>query len=104
MSPIELRALKKSLRENGIRQEDVAENIGVSQEQLSRILNGKANTRSEAARILSKKYAHNIKSENIKIQCQSEITEAALALWDGTPSSAEQVINFLRSAKNFNRV
>ncbi len=101
MSQIELRTLKKTLRESGIRQEEVAINIGVTQEQLSRILNGKANIRSEAARILSDKYAHKIESEKVKIQCQTEITEAALALWDGTPSSAEQVITFLRSAKNF---
>lgn len=101
MSPIELRTLKKTLRECGIRQEDVAIDIGVTQEQLSRILNGKANIRSEAARILSKKYAHKINPEKVNIQCQTEITEAALALWDNTPSSAEQIITFLKSARNF---
>ena len=101
MSVAELQSLKKFLRENGIRQEDMAADIGITQEQLSRILNGKVNNRSTAARILSEKYAHKIKFAKSKADYKAEITQAALALWDGDPSSAEQVIAFLISAKNF---
>lgn len=100
MSPSELQSLKKFFRENGIRQEEVAEDIGVTQEQLSRILNGKASGRSTAARILSDKYAHKIRPVKAQTKCKAEIAEAALGLWDGTPSSAEQVIAFLISAKD----
>ncbi|MBC3936998.1 helix-turn-helix transcriptional regulator [Undibacterium sp. CY7W] len=99
-SSIELRTLKQILRDSGVRQEDLAKEIGISQEQLSRILNGKTDSRSEVAQILMKKYAHKLEPEIIKTQCQSKITEAALALWDGTPSSAEKIISFLISARN----
>jgi predicted transcriptional regulator len=101
MSPIELRSLKEILRESGVRQEDVAASIGITQEQLSRILNGNVKGRSKAVRTLSKKYAHKIMSSKVQAKCKSEITEAALALWDGDPSSADQVIAFLSSAKYF---
>lgn len=101
MSPNDLKSLKKFLRAKGIRQVDIASSLGITQGQLSRILNGKVSKQSQATLKLTEKYAHKIKSGKPKCICADEISKAALTLWDGEPSSAEQVIAFLRSAKDF---
>jgi transcriptional regulator with XRE-family HTH domain len=86
------------IRQEGLRQEEIAHQIGISQEQLCRILNGKVQGRSVAAQKLHDKYAHKLRAKTSVSQCRDQIVAAALELWDGEVATAEPLIAFLRTA------
>lgn len=95
--------LKEIFRLEGLRQEEVAREIGISQEQLCRILNGKVRGRSLAAQKLHEKYAHKLSSTTTVSQCRDDIVAAALELWDGEIATAEPLVAFLRTASILRR-
>ncbi|WP_143452643.1 helix-turn-helix transcriptional regulator [Janthinobacterium sp. 61] len=99
LSSSDMLQLKEIFRLEGLRQEEVAREIGISQEQLCRILNGKVRGRSGAAQKLFDKYAHKLRVTTTVSQCRDDIVAAALELWDGEIATAEPLVAFLRTAK-----
>lgn len=97
-----LRARVKAL---GLTQNELANGTGLSQSQVSRLLDGKSNRSSKGFDRLCKyvqSYTPSISQR--RILKQADLMSAMAEVWDGTPTHAEALATVLRSLKAFTGV
>ena len=97
------RILRARVKALGLTQNDLASGTGLSQSQVSRLLDGKSYRSSKGFDRLCKyvqSYAPSISQR--RILKQADLMSALGELWDGTPAHAEALATVLRSLKALN--
>ncbi len=83
-------------REIGLTQQDVANALGASQSQVSRVLAGQSRRRSRLFDQVCK-YVFSAGRADAKRAPPAELTDALHAVWDGTPEHATALALVIRS-------
>lgn len=102
MNPVELRAralrAAQTCRELGIRQADIADALGASQSQVSRILQGhglKASRLFEEVCLYVERLSGGVTPEAVRTN--DELVNALAATWDGSALHAKALSTVIRS-------
>lgn len=94
--PIEL--VSQRLRRSGITQITLAEELGVSQSQVSRVLSGKSSKRSKLlARICNYAFKPPPPAAAEAVKQNEELIKALAETWDGTQEHAQALATVIRS-------
>ena len=83
-------------RQRGLTQEHIAQAIGASQSQVSRVLSGRSKRRSKLLDSVCK-YVFSSGRSSKKSAPPAELTQALRAVWDGTPEHAHALALVIRS-------
>ncbi len=86
------------LRANGLNQQDIAQRLGVSQSQVSRVLSGRSIRRSKLAEEICF-YAETLEAGVTleAVQQNAELLEAVRHAWDGSAAHARALSTVIRS-------
>lgn len=95
----ECRWLRARFRALALRQQEVAQALGVSQAQISRILAGRISRRSRVMQALSIYVQHRSpRTRHAAVTSNKVLQEALMAAWDGTPSHADALALLIKAA------
>jgi len=83
-------------REIGLTQAEIADALGASQSQVSRVLAGNAKRRSRLFDEVCR-YVFSVRERASPSTPPAELTEALDAIWDGTPEHAKALTLVIRS-------
>ena len=86
----------KRARELGLTQAMIAESVGASQSQVSRVLSGAGARRSRLFDEVCR-YVFSIDVKPSKVEESKELTSALAEVWDGTPGHARALALVIRS-------
>lgn len=86
----------KRARELGLTQAMIAEAVGASQSQVSRVLSGAGARRSRLFDEVCR-YVFSIDAKPSKVEDSKELTSALAEVWDGTPGHARALALVIRS-------
>jgi len=90
--------LAAALGRANLSQSSVANALGVSQSQISRVLSGHASMRSKLAQDLcSYVFSMLLNDVGSRVQSNADLMSAIAQVWDGTPAHARALATVIRS-------
>lgn len=92
----EARLAATRAKQRGLTQEHIAQAIGASQSQVSRVLSGRSKRRSKLLDSVCK-YVFSSGRSSTRGAPPAELTEALRTVWDGTPEHAHALALVIRS-------